>query len=128
MTLNWRGDGESWAEARASHEIGGKYRIDQTDGKPCYGHRSPIVFDVRWYEPDNSGNTPWCGVGRTMEEAKALAEQAHARARSAISLLLKEARAVAREAHKKAPGATEEYRRQQAEALKRILAPEELGP
>jgi hypothetical protein len=101
MKLNWKGNNETWAEARASHEIGGRFRIDRTGGEFLYGYRSPIVFQVRWYEPGNSGNTPWHGVGETMEEAKALAQQAHDQARRAIARILEDAKAVAREALKK---------------------------
>ena len=120
MKLNWKGDDETWAEARASHEIGGKYRVARSGGELCYGHRSSVVFEVRWYEPGNSGNTPWCGVGETMEGAMALAQQAHDQARHAISRILEDAKAIAREAHKKAPWATEEYRQRQAKLLEQL--------
>ena len=73
MKLNWKGDGETWAEARASRVIGGYFRIQQSGGELCYGHRPPIVYQVRWYESGGSGNTPWIGIGETFDEAKMLA-------------------------------------------------------
>jgi hypothetical protein len=119
MKLNWRGD-ETRAEARCSHEIGGRFRIECSGGGVYYGHRPPIVFEVRWYEPGDSGNTPWIGVGETMEEAKALAQQAHDQARSAIARILDDAKAIARETLKKAPRATGEYRQRQATNIEQI--------
>jgi hypothetical protein len=120
MKLNWKGDDETWAEARCSHEIGGRFRIDRTGGEFLYGYRSSIVFQVRWYEPGNSRNTPWHDVGETMEETKALAQQAHDQARRAIARILEDAKAVAREALKRAPWATEEYRQRQAKLSEQL--------
>jgi|SRR5215813_821784 len=120
MKLNWKDHDEICGEARCSNVIGGCFKWHRCGGEIVYGHRTPINFQVRWHERGGSGNTPWIGTGETLEEAKALAQQAHDQAERAIAPILEQAKAIARETLKKAPWATEQYRQHQAEAQRKL--------
>jgi hypothetical protein len=79
MTLNWKSDDETWAEARAAREIGGKYVVRRFEAQRLYGRFHVAHYRVE-YAP-RSGSickfVPLVAECHTMRFAKGLAETDH---------------------------------------------------
>lgn len=79
--LNWKDEDER-SYAHASRAVGGKYEIQRCQNGPDWFRKeAQVYFDIRYLTNTGRGawNNPGIGkVGRTMAEAKRMAEEDHA--------------------------------------------------